>query len=413
MQARAAQGQGVVQMAAQPNPAQVQQNAAAAAAHLGAAAAAAGRVNVPNQANVPGQARPRMPMQAPANAAAMGTMAHLPSGLVPPLPLNGIPQAAQLQAMQAQQRMAIANANPTTDLILQARRISEQQRQTVQMQQAQAQQQHPPQVQAQAQQQVPQQVPGQQASPPGIRTAVNGINQQNFLSNTQAMMASYSNAAAAGLSTPAAGGLHMPSVPAGSPRPQGAQPQLSAALLSQLNAVEAQLRQKHPNLTPEQLRQLAMEQLTRYMMAQRQNLSQSAMNAAAGAATQAALANGIPATGNSLQYAALLRQQQQAQQAAAAAAAAASAQNQQQVQQAQQVQHAQQAQQAQQQQAQQQVLQAQQAAQQAAAQQAAQQAQQATPQQVQQAAQKAAAAAAAQQQHQRSVSATATPPVGK
>jgi chromatin modification-related protein VID21 len=278
--------------------------------------------------------RPRMPMQAPVNGVGTaGVQAQLTGNLAAPNQLTAVQQAQLQAAIQAQQRMPMPNQQPDANLMLRAQRISEQQRvQIQQTQQPQQQQQHLPQQQVvqqhqqqqqqqQAQQQQPQQqqpqqqvngggvgTPGQHASPP-LRNGINGINQQNFMTTAQAMMAQYSAAANAnGHASPPPNGLHMPgSVNAGSPGPR-MHPQLPPGIAAQLASLEGQFRTKNPNLTPEQARQLATEHLTRAMMAQRQ----SAMNAAAGGTGQSGLANSIAATTSPHQYAALLRQQQQA-----------------------------------------------------------------------------------------------------
>ncbi|KAK6207444.1 MYB and HSA domain-containing protein [Colletotrichum tabaci] len=333
MQAR--QGQVAAQIATTPGAGQAQTNAAAQVNGT------IPRPNMPNQLAVPGQAgRGRIPVQAP--TANMGGVPAQMGGLVPPaMQMNGVPQAQMQAAMQAQHRMPMPNPQPDVNLMLQARRISEQQRQAVQLQQAQqqAQQQvHPQQPQQQHQ---PQQQQGQQMhqgtptshasqshSPPNMRPAsvngvngangVNGVNQQNIYANAQALMASVNSANGVGVSTPPAGGLHMPNGTAGSPRPLT---QVPASIQVQLNNLENQYRAKNPNLTPEQVRQAATEYLTRLMIAQRTNMSQNAMNAAAGGggAASPGIANGLAATTSPHQYAALLRQQQQQQAAAAAA----------------------------------------------------------------------------------------------
>ncbi|WYZ40098.1 hypothetical protein EsH8_IV_000439 [Colletotrichum jinshuiense] len=332
LQARA-QGQVAAQIATTPGAGQVQPNGAPQVNGNMA------RPNMPNQLAVPGQGRGRMPMQAP--TANMGGVPAQMSGLVPPLQMNGVPQAQMQAAMQAQHRMPMPNPQPDVNLMLQARRISEQQRQAVQLQQAQQQQQqaHQPQPQSQPQpqpqqqqqqgQQIHQGTPASQShSPPNMRPAVNGINgangvngvnQQNFIANAQAMMASFNAANGGGMSTPPAGGLHMPNGTSGSPRPLN---QMPATIQAQLNTLEAQYRAKNPNLTPEQARQAATEHLTRLMIAQRTTMSQNAMNAAAGAggASSPGMPNGLAATSSPHQYAALLRQQQQQQAAQAAAA---------------------------------------------------------------------------------------------
>ncbi|KAM0436092.1 hypothetical protein ACHAPT_002984 [Fusarium lateritium] len=405
LQARA-QGQAA-QMAGTPGAAQAAQTSAQVAAAAAAAAASAngmngaGRVNVPNQlaaaaAMAAGQNRARMPMQSPANGMG-GVPSHMAGGLVPPNQMTGV-QQAQLQALQGQHnRMPMPNPGPDVNLMMRAQRISEQQRAAVQMQQTQSGPGTPGQGAAGS----------QQSPPPNMRNGVNGINgatamsQQSFINNAQAMMASF-NASNHNGSAPQANGLHMPSGPAGSlaPRPQ---PQLPASIANQLAQIEGQFRAKHPNLTPEQVRQLATEHLTRLMMAQRQ----SAMNSAAGAANgQGGLAGSIAATTSPHQYAALLRQQQQQQQQQASQAAGSPGQQHQQTHQ-QQAQH-----QAQQHQAQAQPQQKQ-AQPQPQPQQQAQQPQPQKPQQPQTQQQQTPQQTQQQQQHQRQASGSATPSAGK
>lgn len=255
------------------------------------------------------QGRQRMPMQAPANGVGLaGVQAQMAGGggLSAPPQMNGAP-TAQMQGMQAQQRMPMPNQQPDANLMLRAQRISEQQRAAVQIQQAQGGPQHHP------QQPVNIGTPGatgQHNSPP-LRNGVNGVSQQTFMNSAQAIMASYSTAAANGNGhgSPQANGLHMPSAASAASPGQRVHPQLPPGITAQLNQLEATFRAKHANLTPEQARQLATEHLTRAMMAQRQN----AMNAAAGATGQTGIANSIAATTSPHQYAALLRQQQQQQ----------------------------------------------------------------------------------------------------
>src|SRR5512142_3322435 len=96
------------------------------------------RTSIPNQLAVPGQPRPRLPLQAPPNGMG-GVPAHIGAGgLVPPMPMNGIPQA-QMQAMQNQHRMQLANSQADMHLLHQARLIKDQQRAAVQLQQQQQQ----------------------------------------------------------------------------------------------------------------------------------------------------------------------------------------------------------------------------------------------------------------------------------
>ncbi|KJZ77057.1 hypothetical protein HIM_03378 [Hirsutella minnesotensis 3608] len=268
------------------------------------------------------QNRPRMPMQPPPNGVGVGAVQTQMNGnLSNAAQMNGTAQAP-MQAAQAQHRMPMPNQQPDANLMLRAQRISEQQRAAVQIQQAQQQQhqqtqQHQP---PQHQQPQPQSQQGNPGTPGGanqhnlaaMRNGINGIAQQTFMNNAQAMMASYAAAAAngSGLGTAQANGLHMPATantPSPAPRVHS---QLPPGIAAQLNHLEASFRAKNPNLTPEQARQLATEHLTRAMMAQRQN----AMNAAAGASGQAGLATSLAGTTSPHQYAALLRQQQQQQQ---------------------------------------------------------------------------------------------------
>ena len=302
MQARAAQQGQAAQLA---NAGGVSMPPVAAA-HLGIAnpLAAANRAAMPNQLAVPGQPRPRMPMQAPPNA--MGVQGHVPSGLVPPMAPF---QQAQLAALQGQHRMAMGNPQADMQLVLQARRISEQQRQAVAAQQ-----------QAQQAQQQAQQHPGQMPqanggnSPQAMR-GVNGLNQQSFMANNPAVAALAAVNGTGVMGSPAAAGLSMPGMPAGSPRGHMAQPQFNPQLVAKLNAYEAQLRMQNPALNKEQARQLATQHMTTMMLRQQQHLSQSAMNAAAGVANGGVvIPNGMPSAASPHQYAQMLRAQQQQQQ---------------------------------------------------------------------------------------------------
>lgn len=300
-------------------------------AHPGANNAAHPGGQNPNQmaaaaaaAAAAGQNRPGMPMQAP-NGNGRGAMPSQINGamVAAAAQMKGIPQAQMQAALQAQQqqqhqqqqqqqqqqhRLPMPNQQPDANLMLRAQRISEQQRAAVQQAQ-----------QGQHLQQGRPNTPGQQSnqgSPP-MRNGMNGINQQNFINNAQAMMAAYNgnngnNGNNGGhISPPAPNGHHVAA--GGAPNGAATGPrmptQLPPSIAAQLNQLDAQFRLKNPNLTPEQSRQLATEHLTRAMMAQRQ----SAMNAAAGATGQPGIANSIAATTSPHQYAALLRQQQQQQ----------------------------------------------------------------------------------------------------
>lgn len=309
LQARAQQGQAA-QMA-NGQHAQIPQNAAT----IGAAhqlTPGVPRANAAGQIAVNGQARQRMPIPGTPNGnAAQG---HIAGGLVPPIQMNGNGQV-QMPVVNGQARMTMPTA-PDINLVLQAQRISEQQRQAVQMRQAQ-QQAHTPQ----------QGSPALQSSPPAaaaVRAAVaNGVNQKNYMNNAQAqaIMASFNGAANAGLSTPpAAAGLNMPAGQSGSPRPNATMtPQIHQTFVSQLQHIESQIRQTHPNTPQDVVRQMATQ-----LLHNRHNITQAALNAAAGGQGQAAIANGPH------QYAQLLRAQQQAQAQAAANAQQQQAQQQQQ-----------------------------------------------------------------------------------
>lgn len=263
------------------------------------------RPNIPSQlaaaaaAAAAAQGRPRgVPMQAPPvnGVGVAGVQAQMNGGLPAPTQIQ-----IQQAALQNQQRMPMPNQQPDANLMLRAQRISEQQRAQIH----QAQQLPQQQLQGNA---VAAAAAGQHNSPP-LRNGINGINQQNFMTTAQAMMAQYSAAAVNGHSSPPANGLHMPASASAASPGQRMPTQVPAGVAAQLAALESSFRAKNPTLSPEQSRQIAQEQLTRVMMAQRQ----SAMNSAAGGTGQTGLANSIAATTSPHQYAALLRSQQQQQ----------------------------------------------------------------------------------------------------
>ncbi|KAJ4292135.1 RNA polymerase II transcription elongation factor SpEAF [Collariella sp. IMI 366227] len=332
------------------NPGQVPGTPGAPAAQTAAQIAAANslnaaRLNVPGQlamaAAVQNRAPGRVSIPTTPGAVPAAVQARLASGLVPPLQMAGIPQA-QLQAMQAaqaaqQHRLPMVNPQPDINLMLQARSIQNQQRVAIQQlqQQQQAQQQtqqgpqgqqqqpqpQPQQAAQQHMQQVPQQqqqqpnpqaqqmpqANGNQGSPTPLRNVVNGLNQGAFLTNAQAMMASFNAANGAGLVGSPGAGLSMPTMPGRSPGGI-----LSQHITQRLAELEAHYRAKNPNLPPETVRQLATEHLGRMIV---QSQQQAAMNAAAGAVPQQPM-------NSPHQYASLLRAQQQAQAQQAAQQAA-------------------------------------------------------------------------------------------
>ncbi|KAJ2965443.1 hypothetical protein NUW58_g10886 [Xylaria curta] len=282
---RAQQGQHAHMAAAAQNASQPPQGTPQmAASHPHAAALA--RVNNQNHTPASSQPRPRIPMPMVSTPTGAEHQNHITGSLVPPMQMNGSPQI-QMPVVNGQAQMTMPNT-AQMHMLLQARRISEQQRQSVQMRQQQQhhQQQQPQQSQQQQQQQQqqpshPQQQPqphqqqqqqpltqqqpqqahtNQQAnaplqnSPPAMRAAaINGLNQKNYLNNAQvqAMMASFNAANGPGLSTPPAAGFNVPPGQSGSPRPNLIiPPQQHQTYLSQLQAIENQIRSNHPE-TPQ------------------------------------------------------------------------------------------------------------------------------------------------------------------
>lgn len=273
LQARAQQQAQAAQMAASQSAGQrPQNNPQMAASHPHAAMA---RANAPNQIAVNGQARPRMPMHTPNGT---GSPGHVTGGLVPPMQMNGSPQM-QMPVVNGQSQMAMPNSQqPDVRLLMQAQRIQEQQRQSVQMRQ-------------QSHQGSPGATP-MQNSPQAMRAAaLNGLNQKSYLNNAQAqaMIASMNGANGSGMSTPPASGFSMSAGQSASPPPNNPMPQPShQTYVSQLQHIENHIRQTHPNTPQEMVRQMARQLL----QARHNNMAQSAMNAAAGGQGQAAVANG-------------------------------------------------------------------------------------------------------------------------
>ncbi|KAI1366971.1 hypothetical protein F5Y08DRAFT_337045 [Xylaria arbuscula] len=320
-------------------PQATQQQMAAAHPH-----AAMARMNSANHAATNGQPRPRMPIPMVSTPTGNEHQTHLPGALVPPQ-MNGSPQI-QMPVVNGQAQMSMPGTPHNMHMLLQARRISEQQRQMRQHQQQQQQpqsqqtqphsQQHVhPHLQQQQQslaQQQPQQLANQQVntplqnSPPAMRAAaINSMNQKNYMSNAQvqAMMAQFNAANGSGLSTPPTNGFNVTPGQSGSPRSNLIiPPQQHQTYLSQLQQIETQIRSNHPDAPQDRVREMAKT----YLQNRHNTMAQSAINTAAGSPGQAAAANGPH------QYAQLLRAQQQQQAAQAAAAAQAQAQAQAQMQ---------------------------------------------------------------------------------
>jgi chromatin modification-related protein VID21 len=249
---------------------------------------------------VPGQNRARGPLPAQ-----MAGQVPMQNGLRVPQPMmNGVPQA-QMQGMQGQ----LPLPNPALDvgLVTQAHRISEQQRQAIQMRQS-------------------GQMNGQvHNSPP---RAMNGMSPPSFPMQNGAMMP-FPNAN--GVSSPG-GGPNSNQGQAGSPRM--GQPQQPNPMLPQAQRIEEQIRQKYPNASQDQVMRMVTEHITKSMHQRQVSANaQSAMNAAAGG--NMGMLNGMGMNGmpnvrlpsgaeNSPQmYAQMLRQQQENQQKAQAQAQAA------------------------------------------------------------------------------------------
>ncbi len=225
-------------------------------------------------------------MQAPAHAM-VGTPTQMAGGLMPPsIPMAAIPQAQLQAAMQAQHRMSLQAQQPDMNLVMQARRIQDQQRAAVQMQQA----------QHQAAQQVTQQGPqmgqanpGQQASPSRIRTMpMNGMNQQSFMANAQAMMASFNAANNAQMATSPGAGLSIARRGSSIPERFHADGSADQCPRQQAPGVRGTNTGQNPNLAPEQVHRLASEALSKLVQRDPQLHShqQAAMSAAAGALAQ-------------------------------------------------------------------------------------------------------------------------------
>ncbi|KAI1268335.1 hypothetical protein F5Y18DRAFT_415161 [Xylariaceae sp. FL1019] len=334
--------------AAAQNGNQLQQgNPQMAASHPHAAAMA--RPNAPNQITVNGQNRARMAMPMPSTPNGTEHSNHMNGTLVPPVQMNGSPQI-QMPVVSGQAQMSMPTSAANMHLLLQAQRASEQQRQ-IQMRQRQQQQHQPQPTQAQlqqhqqlAQQQMQQHMHQQQQqqhqqqhqhqhqqhqqqlntnhqvnnalqnSPPSMRAqAINGMNQRNFLANAQAQvaMAAYNGVNGSGLSTPPAAGFNLTPGQSGSPRPNGMMSSHPQTYVSQLQAIENNIRQSYPDQPQDKIREMA-----KHLLQQRHDAMQrSAMNAAAGSPGHAQTTN------SPHHYAQMLRAQQQQQAAAAAVTA--------------------------------------------------------------------------------------------
>ena len=224
------------------------------------------------------------------------------NGVLPPNSHN-VPHApmqpnAQVQ-MQMQQRMA-PNIPADTRILQEASRV-------------------------QAQQQAFQQQIRQQGHPQphGHAGSPNMQNQNHLVQNSTTMLAS-----GQGRSSPSANGIQHP--PGSSTSPRATQPQaLSNGITPAINHISSQVKARHPQASPEQIRQLSTDQLMK-MSEARQNAMQAAagnanLNAvasnsniglqASSAMQQAAMmANGGSPILNPAHYAQIMRSQQASQQ---------------------------------------------------------------------------------------------------
>lgn len=258
---------------------------------------------------VPGQNRPRpMPPQMP-NASMQGALRP------PQMSMNGVP-SVPMHGVQGQ----LPLPNPALDvgLVARAQNISEQQRQAIRQQQQQQQQ---------------GQAPGQPSQMHNSPPRMNGMPQPGFPMPNNMMQQPF-NPNPNGVGTPPTNN-NMINPPgqgqAGSPRL--GQPHNGGNNLSQVNVLERQLAVKYPAASPEQIRQMISDHLSKQVQAQqqqqqRQGLVQSAMNAAAGG-------NGMmgmnPGQQTPQSYAQMLRQQQELQSKQTQAQQQGQAQQQQQV----------------------------------------------------------------------------------
>ncbi|KAG6365379.1 hypothetical protein INS49_006990 [Diaporthe citri] len=307
------------------------------------------------------QQRPGMPMQQQNAIAAQMAAA---GGLVPHMPVNGMAQPSQAQLAAFQQQQAVQRA------ALESRRIAEQQRRQQMANQAQTQGQMPPQVQGhtpqpqqqqqQQQSQQPQQQQPQQhqasrsnnrchrstplhrlrrSRPSSLSKARNPtpcrMARNNYMINS---MSPYTPNGMGMATSPGAVGMGMPNVGAGSPPAPNfnrQQQQLPPQIQAQIMEIENQIRAKYPNMSQQQAHGQALHIMQQRLMQNqvaRNNVAQTAMDAAAGSPhQQQGMVNGMPAAASPHQYAQMLRQhQQQQQQQQVAQAQAANQANQQQ-----------------------------------------------------------------------------------
>lgn len=221
-----------------------------------------------------------MPPQMPGQPMANGLR-------VPQMPVNGVPQAP----MQGQ--MPLPNPALDVGLVTRAHQISQHQQAILRQQQG----------------QIPGQSPQMHNSPPRM----NGMPAPGFAMQNGMMPPFHPNTNGVASSSP---GGHVPSPgQAGSPR-MSQNPLQQPNPVSHVQMLEMQIKAKFPQATPDQVMRMISDQLAKsvHQQQQRQNITQSAMNAAAGAAAM----NGMGPAGQATPqlYAQMLRQQQENQQKA-------------------------------------------------------------------------------------------------
>lgn len=283
-----------------------------------------------NQLAVPGQTRSHPSMQPPPNG--MGAQGPMPNGYggMPHMGIKGMPQAA-MHGMPGQGRLPQPNPTPDLRMVQQnAQNIAEQQRRVASLQAMQ----HP---------QHPSQNPQIHNSPPNMRGNPNNIGQQ-FMQGNPAMMQAFNSTSGNGMATPPANVISVGTTASPRINHQGsAQPLTSLSPQNQVRNIEDNLRSRYPQLSTETIKKMAADAYQKNILQHRQQLSQSAMHAAAGVTgnpgaphppgnggpPNAASGNGLnPASAanmagsgmsNSPQmYAQMLRAQQERQQQAAA-----------------------------------------------------------------------------------------------
>ena len=206
-----------------------------------------------------GQAGPIGPMRP------VPPIARLPNGTQVPssLPTNsqGAPHAPMQPQMQLQQRMPPQMMSDNTRIFQEATRLQEQQRRYLA---AQTQHQHP-----QSSGQV-----GNSASPPNM-THLNALNQNSASLQTNA---SIYGGLQGRSGSPSVNGAAAPTGSSLSPRmtnPSQPQP-LSSGMVPVVNQMQNQIKARHPQASPEQVKAMTTESLHQYRM------NQAAMQAAAG-----------------------------------------------------------------------------------------------------------------------------------